>query len=179
MLGLLAAGIILLTADQPDGEPVKLSPLPTPVGLVVYVNGSINAPGVYELANGSRVDDAIRAAGGLSADANDQELNLAEKVIDGQQIHVPAYPTPTATRETVATTGEYPTVIPRLIDINTDDQEALESLPGIGPVLAQRIIKYRTIYGPFQSVEGILVIYGLSEDVYNQIKDMITVGESP
>jgi competence protein ComEA len=179
VLGLLAAGIILLTAGQPDGEPVELSSPPTPAGLVVHVIGSVNAPGVYELVNGSRLSDAIQAAGGLSTNANDQELNLAEKVMDGQQIRVPAYPTPTATRETTATTGEYSTVTSRLIDINIDDQEALESLPGIGPVLAQRIIKYRTVYGPFQSVEDILVIYGLSEDVYNQIKDMITVGESP
>ena len=182
LIGLLAAGVILLAATQPRGEPVSLLPLPTLSPLIIHINGAVANPGVYQLPAGSRVNDAIIVAGGLLSNANDQDLNLAAPLQDGQLIHISTAPptqanassdiTP-AVQTTLASNLIDPTA--HLVDINTADQAELESLPGIGPVLAQRIIKYRTKYGLFNSIEDINVIYGLLPETYELIKNLITV----
>ena len=180
VIGLLAAGVILLASSQPRGNPISLSPPPTPEPLTVHVSGAVTHPGVYTLSRESRVVDAIEAAGGLLPNANDKVLNLAARLQDGQMIQVYAIPTPRPSLTPSATPAYRSTpTITHLVNINTASVQELESLPGIGPVLAQRIVKYRTKYGPFKKIEDILVIYDLTPDTYELIKNLITVGGTP
>jgi competence protein ComEA len=180
VIGLLAAGVILLVSSQPRGKPISLTPPPTPQPLTVHVSGGVANPGVYTLPLGSRVVDAIEAAGGLLPNANDKVLNLAAKLQDGQmiQVYINSTPKPSPKQYATAVFRSTPTLT-HLININTASQEELESLPGIGPVLAQRIIKYRTKYGPFKEIRDILVIYDLTQETYELIKNLITVGGTP
>jgi competence protein ComEA len=178
VIGLLATGVILLATSHPRGEPVRLSPLPTTQPLIVHVSGAVAHPGIYTLPPGSRVNDAILAAGGISTGADQSGLNLAAPLQDGQLIRVSTNASSQAVvpQEGQVSSGDpTTTILDHLININTAGQEELESLPGIGPVLAQRIIKYRNAYGLFQTIEDINVIYGLSPETYAMIKDLITV----
>jgi len=177
LIGLLVAGVILLVARQPRGKPIQLLPPPTPMPIVVYINGAVQSPGIYTLTQGSRIVDAIQAAGGFAPNANTQEIELAAKLIDGQTIQVMYNSTTSDSPATINQTS--PTSTSQLININLSSQEELESLPGIGTVLAERIVKYRTNYGPFESIEDLLVIYGLTKDIFELIKNQITTGALP
>lgn len=171
-IGLLTAGGLLVSLSRPRGEAVQLAALPTPVGLIVHVSGAVEHGGVYTLPVGSRVNDAILAAGGLKADAFPDSLNLAAPLKDGQHIYVPwSFTTPTATNSpgVTATATKSP-----FININTASQAELESLPGIGAVLAQRIIAYRTRYGPFQSLQDLLKVYGIKPNTLQLIEPYVT-----
>ena len=176
LVGLMGSGVIILATSRPRGEPVSLSPPPTSQALMVHVSGAVAHPGLYTLPPGSRVNDAIQAAGGLTPGASPSGLNLAAPLQDGQLIRVSTSATGPADVSTDAQNGSAVAMsVDQRININTAGQEELESLPGIGPVLAQRIIKYRNAYGLFQTVEDINVIYGLSPETYEMIKDLITV----
>lgn len=175
--GLLAAGLILLVAAPPRGEAIRLLPPPTAAPLAVHVNGAVASPGVYWLPPGSRVAQAIQAAGGALPQADEQALNLAAPLHDGEQVRVPtqareetAWPTSEASRSLLAPSGA-----PSLININTATQSELESLPGIGPVLAQRIIEYRQAHGPFTRLEDLLNVPGIGPKTFERIKDLITL----
>jgi competence protein ComEA len=180
LAGLAASGILWLAASPPRGQAVTLRPAPTTVPLVVQVRGAVLRPGVYELPPGSRVKDAIEAAGGFLADANTEKINLASSVADGQEIVVPnlsetldgvggEVPTEEGTTET-----ESPSY---LIDINYATAEELETLPGIGPTLALRIVQYREEHGPFQTIEDIMNVSGIGQATFEKIKDYIYVSE--
>jgi competence protein ComEA len=184
--GLLATGLILLVARQPSGEPVTLLPPPTPAPLVVHVNGAVAQPGVYTLPAGSRVQDAIYAAGGFLADGDEGSLNLAALLEDGSQIvalsrqptSLPQVESTAITRgEAIAlpTLARSPTPKGQKININTANQEELESLPMIGPVLAKQIIDYRTANGPFKKIEDIVDVPGIGSKTFEVIQDLITV----
>lgn len=185
--GLLAAGILFLASRPPKGEAITLMPPPTPAPLMVHVAGDVVQPGVYSIPSGSRVRDAIEAAGGLSAQASAAALNLAAFVEDGAQILVPTKP-PTAAPTSLVSTGggqtstgntaptPVPPSTPGLININTATVEELDSLPGIGPAIAQRIIDYRTENGPFAQIEDIMNVSGIGPATFEKIKDMIVVG---
>ncbi len=175
LFGLLAAGLLLLMSSQPRGQAVTLSIPPTPAGLVVYVSGAVQHSGVYTMPYGSRVQDALLRAGGASKEAYLGSLNLAAPVRDGQHIFVPiAYDTPTPTRDkTAATLTPTPTQSP-FINVNYADQQELESLPGIGAVLAKRIIAYRTRYGFFHSLQDLLKVYGIKPQTLQLIEPYVT-----
>lgn len=154
---------------------------PTPEPIFVHVVGAIQNPGLYHLLPGSHVQDAIEKAGGLSLDANGEALNLAALVTDGQQIVVPTKrvvqegePQITQTalpeRAQVVRTG--------LININIASQAELESLPGIGPALAKKIIEYREVHGPFSSIEKIVDVPGIGPATFLKIETYITVENS-
>jgi competence protein ComEA len=172
---LLGAGLIFLVSRPPRGEPVTLLPAPTSSPIIVYVTGQVTQPGVYSLSVGSRVDDAIQAAGGFSSDANTTAINLAEVLADGQKINVPNMATQVASEENVQpdTVGFSP------IDINTASLEQLDTLPGIGPATAQDIIDYRSSSGNFTRIEDIMNVPGIGQGKFDAIKDLITVGMSP
>ncbi|HLB49702.1 MAG TPA: helix-hairpin-helix domain-containing protein [Anaerolineales bacterium] len=191
-VGLLSVPLILVLNQRPTGTPIALLPPPptiTPVPLRVHVTGAVNAPGVYQLPKTSIVQDAIDAAGGFSENADVSGLNLAGLLIDGQKLFIPelpptAPPTPTTGPGTPAPTPAAQTTQPpnnpttntgQLININTATQAELESLPRIGPAIAQRIIEYRTLNGPFTSIEQIKNVKGIGEATFNAIKDFITV----
>jgi competence protein ComEA len=186
MAGVALAGLILFISRAPAGEPIALQPAPTKEPIAVHVIGAVPRPGLYEFAEGARVQDAIDAAGGLLASANVDTINLAAMLEDGQQLNIPykdgeepaasasteenQLVLPGATEDVTVTSGDT-----ELININTASLEELDSLPGIGPTIAQRIIDYRTEKGPFQTIEDILNVSGIGPSTFDQIKDLITV----
>jgi competence protein ComEA len=139
--------------------------------LIVDVAGAIPKPGVYEFPEGSRVKDAVEAAGGFLAEADKSTINLAAPLEDGQRLDIPFL----AGTEPL---GAVPTqeVQAELIDINTADVDTLSTLPGIGPTLAQRIVDYRDTYGPFFFIEDLMNVEGISAATFENIKDLITTG---
>jgi len=177
LAGFLLAGGILLVARAPGGEPITLQPAPTKAPIVVQVDGAVPRPGVYELAEGSRVQDAVTAAGGLLADADSTGINLAARLEDGQQLNIP-YGSGSAGPPAAVFAGAA-TAAPSsddLININTASAEELDALPGIGPTTAQKIIDYRVEHGNFQSIEDIMNVSGIGPATFDRIKDLITVG---
>jgi competence protein ComEA len=162
LVGLLATGIILL-ASRPRGEPVTLLPSSTPGQLTIYVSGAVASSGVYTLADGSRVQDAIQAAGGLVPGAEAERINLAALLKDGQQIDVPGI-----ISSSHVNAGR--------VNINTASVSEFETLPGIGPTMAQAIVDYRIQYGPFLGIQDILNVPGIGQATFERIKDYLTVG---
>ncbi|MBN1537811.1 MAG: ComEA family DNA-binding protein [Anaerolineales bacterium] len=177
VIGLLAAGLLWLVGRPPRGEPVLLMAPPSPSPLVVQVSGAVAQPGLYRLPVGSRLADAIEAAGGALPDANTLSLNLARLLEDGQAVRVPTSMPPPAVSMFTATPEATPTPYNPFININTATPAELESLPGIGPVLAQRIIAYREKHGAFAAIEDVQQVYGVNADTFAMIEDFISVGE--
>lgn len=186
VIGLLAGGVVYLVSSSPRGEPIQLSPPPSPPPLIIHVSGAVARPGVYSLPMGSRLQDAITAAGGFLSEADPEGLNLAAPLEDGALIKIPtrtvsqALPTQPATAGSKSNPGAATaTPADRLIHINTATLEELDTLPGIGPVIAQRIIDYRTTYGPFASIESIQAVSGIGPAKFESIKDLITITDNP
>lgn len=143
----------------------------------VDVEGSVLSPGVYELAEGSRVDDAIKAAGGKTAEAASGTLNLARIISDGEQILVPSV-TQSGADTATSQQGTESTSVSQsgsLVNINTADNTALEALPGIGAETAKKIIADRQGNGPFKKVEDIQRVSGIGERKFEQMKELICV----
>jgi competence protein ComEA len=181
VIGLLATGLILLVSGQPRGESIKLLPPPTPPPLTVHVVGAVAQPGVYNLPPGSHVQDGVEAAGGLLPEANPQAVNLAALAQDGERIflptRVPLPPTPLPGSTPAATIATPSGPIPGgLININTATLEELDSLPGIGPVTAQKIIDYRQNNGMFTQIEDLMDVPDIGSATFAKIKDLVTVG---
>lgn len=184
LVGLLTrtkpAPIIIVTpAPTATREPTG-----TPAPIRVYVSGQVVAPAVYELPFRSIVEQAITAAGGFSPEADRAMVNLAQPLVDGAQVHVPAVGEADVRPLTGVSTPLPPQRLdPALtidltgnININTAAQDTLESLPGIGPALAQAIIAHRDEHGPFNSVADIVDVSGIGEAKFAQIESRITVG---
>lgn len=184
MAGFALAGLLLFISRAPAGEPIKLLPAPTKEPIAVHVVGAVPRPGLYEFAEGARVQDAIDAAGGLLASASVDTINLAALLEDGQQLNIPfkageELSTSNSSDDTSlvlpgATEASSSGSSQDLININTASVEELDSLPGIGPTIAQRIIDYRDENGPFQTIEDILNVSGVGPSTFDQIKDLIT-----
>ena len=144
---------------------------PTEGVVIVHVAGAVLAPGVIELPAGSRVNDAVLAAGGPTADADLAAVNLAGRVEDGQQIYLPTIGEQSV-RPGAAPTGSGGA--PALIDLNTADATALESLPGIGPALAGRILSWREEHGNFLSVDGLTDVPGIGPATMERLRELVT-----
>lgn len=166
LLGILASGVIWLTAAPPRGEPVTLRPPPTPLPLVVHVAGAVTNPGVYALPPGSRVQDALQAAGGPAPDADLNRTNLAAPLSDGTQVNIPSKTSPSSASGASTT----------LININTATADELATLPGIGPLTAQRIVEHRAQFGPFTTLEDLTQVFGVGPATLEQIEPLITLG---
>lgn len=141
-----------------------------PPVVLVHVLGAVAEPGLVELGEGARVVDAIAAAGGLTAEADPAGVNLARTVADGEQLVVPvvgAAP-PAGAAGTVANAPADGTV-----HLNTADVAELDTLPRIGPALAQRIIDWREANGPFTSAEQLLDVAGIGDAVYSGLVDLV------
>ncbi|MFB3737656.1 MAG: helix-hairpin-helix domain-containing protein [Candidatus Velamenicoccus archaeovorus] len=152
------------------------SPSPEPPAILVDVAGWVRNPGVYEFHEGDRVIDAIEAAGGARDGAMLEGLNLAAPLADGTQVLVPRRlpgQVPGAVAAGAASAGGTPTGGP--INVNTATAADLEALSGIGEVLAQRIVDYRTEHGPFASVDDLLDVSGIGDAILADIRDQITV----
>ena len=138
-------------------------------GIFVHVCGEVVHPGVYELKAGSRVYEAVKAAGGMSENAAQNFLNQAEILEDGQQIYVPSE------EEISDTDSENGRTDDCKVNLNQASKEQLMTLPGVGEAKADAIIRYRSEKGNFRSIEEIMEIEGIKEGVFKKIEDWITV----
>jgi competence protein ComEA len=182
LAGFILAGALLFVMRGPAGEPIALEPAPTEKPIAVHIIGAVPRPGLYQFPKGARVQDAIDAAGGLLADADDSSLNLASLLEDGQQLNIPfgagaepVFTTPIPSGEEVFPTQSSGESSADLVDINNATLEELDALPGIGPTTAQKIIDYRTENGPFNQIEDIMNVSGIGPATFENIKDLITV----
>ncbi len=178
-IGLLVAGGLFLTTRSPSGQTVVLLPSPTPQPIMVYVTGAVKRAGVYRLPPDSRVVEAVQAAGGFAEGADLNLVNLATVIKDGEQIVIPGLSTLPTPILTIGDNGLLVTATPfagQLININTADAALLETLPGIGPTTAQKIVDYREENGPFTRVEDLLKIPGIGPTTLEEIRGLITVG---
>jgi competence protein ComEA len=148
--------------------------------VVVDVAGKVRRPGVYHLPGGARVDDAIRAAGGALAGARLDRLNLAARLVDGQQVAVGIPPAAgggggpaVAGSGSPAPSGGASTAGP--VDLNTAGLDQLETLPGVGPVLAQHILDWRTAHGSFASVDQLNDVSGIGEVKFAALRPLVSV----
>jgi competence protein ComEA len=141
--------------------------------LLVHVLGAVGRPGLVELAAGARVVDAVAAAGGFTAEADPAGVNLARPVVDGEQLVVLAVgqvPPPAAGG---GAPGSGPAAADQVVHLNTADVAALDTLPRIGPALAQRIIDWREASGPFTSVDQLLEVAGIGDAVFSGLVDRV------
>ncbi len=139
--------------------------------LVVYVVGAVRRPGLYRLADGARVADAVARAGGLSPKADRAGVNLAAPVADGQQVVVPARLPAAVAAAQGAPGGAGSAEGPVQLSVATLDQ--LDSLPGIGPVTAQKILDYRTAHGAFKSVDELDEVPGIGPSRVEQLRGLV------
>ena len=152
------------------------SPAPSPTGtlLVVDVAGRVRRPGLYRLPDGARVDDAIRAAGGPRRGVDLSSLNLAALVADGQQILVGQQASGGGAAPG-AGTGLTTTGVAAPVSLNAATLDQLETLPGIGPVLAQNIIDWRTANGGFHSVDQLTEVSGIGDVTFAELQPLVTL----
>lgn len=167
----------------PEPTPTT-APSPTPGPFRVYITGAVNHPAVYELTVGSIVSDAVQAAGGFADEAAREMVNLALPLSDGMHVHIPVITAgteennapeqpPAAAAPIIVSADADPG--PRLVNINTAGATELETLPGVGPVIAQSIIDHRQANGPFNSIDEILEVSGIGPAKFEQLKEMIVV----
>ena len=168
-------------AESPAASPAAESPAATPPAgvtadsaatVVVSVVGSVARPGLVTLPEGARVADAVTAAGGLLPDADPASVNLAAVVSDGQQVAV-GVPGAVAAGGTVGGTDAPSGAGP--VDLNAATAPDLDALPGIGPVLAQRIVEHRERNGPFRTVEQLDDVPGIGPATYAELAELVTV----
>lgn len=180
------------SVSAPPATPVAVSPptpsqasptqtsvaSPSPAALTVDVRGRVQSPGIIRLPSGSRVMDAVEAAGGLLPGHRYGEVNLARILVDGEQIRIgtdspdagpgPMVTPPTPMPATTAPGG--------LINLNTATAVELEEVDGVGPVLAAAIVQWRTDNGPYLAVEDLLDVSGIGEATLAGMRDQVTVG---
>ncbi|MCW2523147.1 MAG: DNA-binding protein, partial [Frankiales bacterium] len=150
--------------------------------VVVDVVGKVRHPGVYRLAAGARVDDAVRAAGGAVGGTDLARLNLARKLVDGEQLAVgvagasSAPPPAVDTSAADGSAGGSSTAAAGPLDLNAATETQLDALPGVGPVLAQRIIDWRTAHGRFDSVQQLNSVSGIGDAKFADLAPLVSVG---
>lgn len=177
--GVIAIFAIVRAIDERTAPPIVIDNALVQPGVVVDLRGEVVNPGVYELQAGSRLDDAVVAAGGLTDDADLTQLNLAARLQDGSIVTVPSVAklTEVGSGNDVdsggTTSGSQPS---SLVNLNTANEQELESLPGVGEVTAGRIIEYREANGPFHSVDDLVHIQGISMKTINGLRDLVTTG---
>ena len=165
--GLLSSAVVLLVAAQPRGNPVELEAVPTAAPLTVFVVGAVQSPGVYSLPYGSRIENAVKAAGGLTSIANIEGVNLAGLLRDGQQVFVPSRIEPSSTLPPSERIG--------LVDLNRATLQDLMTLPGIGETRAQDILDYRQQIGSFTNLEELMNVRGIGQSTFDKLKMYITI----
>jgi len=164
----LASDLLLDGADSQRGvESLRIA---------VHVVGAVQQPGVYYLAAGSRGDDAVRLAGGATAQANLKQVNLAAVLVDGQQLLIPRIGERIPNNSVPNTVPNAPrNGMPTLIDINQATVADLDRLPGVGPSTAQAIVDHRTRNGPFASVDDLLAVRGIGPAKLAELRALVRV----
>ncbi len=170
----VTADVVSTGAPLPGASAPAPAPAPSPgAEVVVAVGGKVRRPGLVHLPGGSRVDDAVRAAGGALPGASTGLLNLARRLVDGELVLVGVDALPGAAAPAGGAAGSEPAG--GLVDLNAATVGDFDSLPGIGPVLAQRILDWRTEHGRFASVEQLREVSGIGESKYSSLKAKVTV----
>jgi competence protein ComEA len=167
--------VVIYNAEETPAPPPEAMPAAAHV-IMVYITGEVVNPGVYEVNEGDRIADAVALAGGATASADLTRINLAARLSDAMQITVPAAGDSTADMELIITpAASASSVQSGLININTATKAELETLPGIGPAIAQYILDYRAENGPFTVIEDIMKVSRIGEMTFNRIRSQITV----
>lgn len=152
--------------------------------IIVHITGEVVNPGIVELEEGERIFNAIEKAGGTTKDADTSKINLAYVVEDGMKINVPNVNDKSENEEYISIAAETDseksnsttqTTVKNLVNINTATQTELETLPGIGPSIATKIINYRKEKGKFSKIEDIKNVSGIGDAKYENIKNLIKV----
>ena len=165
--------------DERSAPPILIEDAAGLQPVVVDVRGAVNAPGVYELAPGARMQDAILAAGGLSPTADLSTVNLARRLRDGDVVAVLELPQTGGTAaaapsdDVVADTAANAVV---RLNLNTATSAELTELPGIGEVIAERIVRFREENGPFRAIDDLIHVDGISTRTIDEFRDLVTVG---
>ena len=190
LVWLTLLGVVVFVVRQPSTQPIEIlppptapptptrAPTPTPGPLHIDVAGEVVSPGVYPLAPGSLVADAIALAGGPTADADLDRINKAVSLVDGMQVYVPGIDQPVPS-VLLSAAPEAPALASQqagppgdaILNINTATLEALDTLPGVGPATAQRITDNR----PYGAIEEIMRVKGIGQATFDKIRDRITV----
>ena len=182
LIGVVLASFAFYIYMRPEPAPAlvlqtlnTLTPIPTAtsVPIQVHVLGEVVNPGVYTLPAGSRVADALKAAGGGKPDSSLYRLNLAALLVDGQRVYVPSN-AELIDQETDS--ADENTNLSGKININTASINQLISLPGIGMMKAGEIILYRNDHGDFQTLEALMDVPGIGPGTFEDLKDKITIG---
>lgn len=155
---------------------------PSAAAVVVHVLGAVHRPGIVEVRLGDRVIDAIAAAGGATDAADVARVNLARVLVDGEQLYVPAIgeavpesALPGGAPGAAGAAGSPGASPDGLVNLNAADAAALETLPGVGPALATRILAWRDENGPFRAVDELLAVAGIGEKTLAGFRDLVTV----
>ena len=190
LLGLLLGGVILLIAKPATGDAIALIPAPsatpsrqpsptkTPEPILVQISGKVVSPGIYSLQQDARLQDLIDLAGGLAADAEKNRVNGAALLRDGDYFYIPDVDETipeTASNSPVKLNVDPDSEFVYPLDLNTATQEALESLPGIGPTKAEDIIAYRDLHGRFTSVDELSNVSGIGEVTVESLREYLYV----
>ncbi len=144
-----------------------------PSEIVVYISGAVNKPGVFKLTNHARMTELVTLAGGLASEADVSKINLAQLLKDGMHVHV-------ATKNVMQGGGNGSYNVGKSntgtqININTADKNELDSLPGVGPALAERIMEYRQANGAFNDLEELKKVPGIGQSKFEKLKEKITL----
>jgi competence protein ComEA len=184
-LSLVVGGVVgYFTPHHQPSAPIVISlppatatpfPTPTPAPMRVYVSGAVRQPAVYELPPGSIVQDAVDMAGGPASEADLDRINLALELRDQQQVYVPFQGE--ADSRPAVSGGEPGSTAAAggLLNVNMATPTELEALPRIGPTMAQRIVEYREVNGPFAAIEDIQNVPGIGPATFEELKGLITV----
>jgi competence protein ComEA len=160
------------TLPRASAAPSPAAPSTTGAIVVVQAAGAVVNPGLYRLAHGTRVDDLVRAAGGLAPDADADRVNLAALLTDGQKVYIPrigeALPADIASPDEASSSAQ-------VVDLNTASAAQLETLPGVGPATAQAIIDYRSQHGAFRSVDDLLNVRGIGPAKLDAMRALVRV----
>jgi competence protein ComEA len=175
LVALSGLGIgVFVTAITPRGASSVVAPGPGETGappastaIYVHILGEVSRPGLYELREGDRAVDAVAAAGGFTPTADAGGLNLARFVSDGEQIVVPAVGAVAPTAPGMASDGR--------VNLNTADAATLDTLPGVGPATAAKILAWRERNGRFASIDDLLDVGGIGEAKLDALRDLVTV----
>ena len=160
--------VVLDAAATAESSPPKQE-------ITVYVTGAVNKPGLVKVPEGARAADAVNACGGLLPTADSEKVNMAQALKDGQQLKVPEKnPAANGSQNDRSNMSKSADNGER-VNINTADERTLDTLPGIGPAMAKRIIEYRETEGAFQSIEDIKKIRGIGDAKFAKLKDKICI----
>ncbi|HEX2282481.1 MAG TPA: ComEA family DNA-binding protein [Thermomicrobiales bacterium] len=181
VIALVAAVAVVYALYQALGDrsapPIVIEDAAATLPVVVEMRGEVEAPGVYELSPGARLQDAIAAAGGLTEEADLSTVNLARRLRDGELIMILRVPVPGSTPMVppidTADASSADGSLSR-ININTATTQELEALPGVGEVIAARIVTYREQNGPFRSVDDLIHVEGISDRAIDRIRELVT-----